>query len=90
MDLKGEVYEGCRPDTQMTLEAEPANTSHRDWSFEPSSRWSLPRQVSDNATNQELAHPRDVFIGRFRLVLENSQNHLGFVHPTTATCPLTS
>lgn len=28
VDLKGEVYEGCRPDTQMTLEAEPANTSH--------------------------------------------------------------
>jgi hypothetical protein len=30
VDLKGEVYEGCRPDTQMTLETEPANTSHRD------------------------------------------------------------
>jgi hypothetical protein len=54
VDLKGEVYEGCRPDTQMTLEAEPANTSHRDRSFEPSSRWSLPRQVSDNATYRDL------------------------------------
>jgi hypothetical protein len=58
VDLKGEVYEGCRQDTQMTLEAESANTSHRDRSFKPSSRWSsLPRQVSDNATNQA---PREV------------------------------